>query len=116
MRRKECFFRTLDVSPEHTDAPKVGTKLLAGQEGFRLRLEAEPAQPENLGAVDAAAAVDAAYGLAVTPPLHRLGPLFREVVLRERLQCAHELAVDDPRREGIEFAGDGSHAGFVEES
>ena len=126
VRRAEGLLRALDVSPAQPDAAKlgqrppelpaqVGAQLLAGQEGFLLRLAAGPAQPEDLGAVDAAAAVDAPDGLPVAPPLHRLRPLLGQVVLREPLERAHQLAVDDPRREGIELAGDGGHGGFVEE-
>ena len=65
--------------------------------------------------MDAAAAVDAPDGLPVAPPLHRRRPLLGQVVLRERLQRAHQLAVDDPRGEGIELAGDRGHGRFVEE-
>ncbi len=126
VRGEEGLLRALDVSPPQADAAElgqrppelaaqVGAQLLAGQERFLLRLGARPAQPEDLGAVDAAASVDAPHGLSLPPALHRLRPLLGQVVLRERLQRAHDLAVDDPGGEGIELAGDRGHARFVEE-
>src|SRR5215212_9688171 len=76
VRREERLFRALNVSPAQPDAAQfgqrppelssqVGAKLLARQEGFLLCLKERPAQPEDLGAVDAAASVDAPYGLPV---------------------------------------------------
>ncbi len=96
-------------------APQVGAQLLAGHERLTLRLVARPAQPEDLGAVDPAAAVEAPDGVRLAPPLHRLGPLLGHVVLGEALQGAHELAVDDPGRERIELPGDRRHPGLVEQ-
>ena len=49
------------------------------------------------------------------PPLHRLGPLLGDVVLRESLQGADELAVHEPGRERIEVPGDRRHSHFVEQ-
>ena len=65
--------------------------------------------------MDPAAPVEAPDGIRLAPPLHRLGPLLGHVVLREALQGAHELAVDDPCRERIEVPGDRRHPGFVEQ-
>ena len=48
------------------------------------------------------------------PPFHGLGPFLGEVVLGERLQRTHELAVDDAREKRVELAGDGGHRRFVE--
>ena len=56
---------------------------------------ARPAQPHNLRAVDAARR-GGSRSHSSAPPLHRLGPLLGDVVLREPLQRAHELAVDTP--------------------
>ena len=65
--------------------------------------------------MDAAAAVEAADGVGLAPPLHGLGPFLGQVVLGESLQGADELAVDDPGRERIQLAGGRGHPGFVEE-
>ena len=58
--------------------------------------------------MDPAAAVEASDRVRLAPPLHRLRPFLGHVVLRESLQGAHELAVDEPCRERIEVAGDAS--------
>ena len=116
----------VDVAPAQSDPskfaqrpaqlpPQVGAQLLAGQQGFLLGLAAGPAQPEDLGAVDATAAVEAADGVGLTPSLHGLGPFLGQVVLGESLQGADELAVDDPGRQRIQLAGSRGHPGFVEE-
>ena len=126
MSGQEGFLRAVDVSLAQSDpselgqrppelASQVGAQLLARRERLLLGLVARPAQPEDLGAVDAAAPVEAPDGVRRAPPLHRLGPFLGEVVLRESLQGAHELAVDDPRGERIEVAGDRRHPGFVEQ-
>ena len=126
MSRQQGFLRAGDVSLVQSDpselvqrppelASQVGAQLLAGHECLTLRLVARPAQPEDLGAVDPAATVEAPDGVRLAPPLHRLGPLLGHVVLGEALQRAHELAVDDPGRERIEVPGDGRHPGFVEQ-
>ena len=66
--------------------------------------------------MNAAASVDAPHGLSLPPALHRLRPLLGQVVLRERLQRAHDLAIDDPGGEGIELTGDRRDGRFVEEA
>ncbi len=65
--------------------------------------------------MDAAAAVEAADGAGLAPPLHGLGPFLGQVVLRESLQGTDELAVDDPGRERIQLAGSRGHPCFLEE-
>ena len=65
--------------------------------------------------MDPTPAVEAPDGVRLAPPFHRLGPLLGHVVLGEALQCANELAVDNPRRERIEVAGDDGDPGFVEQ-
>jgi len=65
--------------------------------------------------VDAAAAVDASDGVRRAPPLHRFRPFFGQIVLRESLQSAYELAIHDSRGERIELAGDRGYPSFVEE-
>ena len=62
-----------------------------------------------------AAPVEAADGIRLAPPLHRLGPLLGHVVQGEALQGTHELAVDDPGRQRIELPGDRRHPGLVEQ-
>ena len=79
-----------------------------------LGLVAGAAQPQNLGAVDAAATVEAPDGVRLGPALHRLGPLLGHVVEREALQGAHELAVHDPGGERIQVSGHCRHADLVE--
>src|SRR3954466_5508560 len=83
---------------------QVGTQLLAGHEDLPLGLDARPAEPENLGAVDSATPMETADGVGLAPPLHRLRPLLRDVVLPQALQSAHEFAVDDAGRQWIELA------------
>jgi hypothetical protein len=97
-------------------ATQVRPQLLASQKRFLLRFHPRTAQPENLGAVNSAATVDASHGLPLTPALHRLGPLLSKVVLRERLQRADDFAVNDPGREGIELPRYRCHTCFVEQS
>ena len=126
MSGQQGFLRARDVSLVKSDpselvqrppelASQVGAQFLAGHERLTLRLVARPAQPEDLGAVDPAAPVEAPDGIRLAPPLHRLGPLLGHVILGEALQGAHELAVDDSRRERIEVPGDGRHPGLVEQ-
>ena len=62
-----------------------------------------------------AATVEAADGIRLAPPLHRLGPLLGHVVQGEALQGTHELAVDDPGRQRIELPRDGRDPGLVEQ-
>ena len=96
-------------------APQIRPQLLARHEGLVLRLGAGPAQPQDLGSVDAAAPVEAADRARPAPPLHRLGPLLRDVVLAEALQGADEFAVDDARRQRIQVTGHGGNTGLVQE-
>ena len=77
-------------------ALQIGAQLLAGHQRLTFRLVAGPAQPEDLGAVDPAAAVEAPDGIGLGPPLHRLGPFLGQVIVRQALQGAHQLAVHDP--------------------
>ena len=62
-----------------------------------------------------AAPVKAPDRTRLAPPLHHFGPFLGDVVLREALQRAHELAVDDSRRERVEVAGDRRHSHVVEQ-
>jgi hypothetical protein len=62
-----------------------------------------------------AAPVDAPDRVRPAPPLHHLSPFLGRVVLCESLQGAHELAVDEARREGIELIRDHRHAHLVEQ-
>ena len=100
--------------PSHLTA-EVRPQLLAGHQRLALRVVACAAQPQDLRAVHAAAAMEAFDGVGAAPPLHRLRPLLRDVVLRQSLQGAHELAVHDPGGERIEIAGDRRHADVVEQ-
>ena len=95
-------------------ASQVRTQFLAGHERLTLRLVAQPAQPEDLGAVDPATPAEAADGVRLAPPLHRLGPFLGHVILGEALQGAHELAVDHPGRQQIEVPGNGRHPRLIE--
>ena len=65
--------------------------------------------------MDTAASVETPDRLSVPPALHRRRPLLREVVLPERLERTHHLAVHQSGPEGIEFAGDGRRGRFVEQ-
>ena len=62
-----------------------------------------------------AAPVKTSDRIRPAPPLHRLGPFLGRVVLRESLQSAHQLAVDDPGRERVEIPGDRRHPHLVEQ-
>ena len=126
MRGQEGLLGAVDVSLAQPDPselaerpahlpPQVRAQLLAGHQRLSLRLVARPAQPQDLRAVDAAAPVQAPDGVRLAPALHRLGPLLGEVVLRESLQGADELAVHEPGRERIEVPGDRRHPHFVEQ-
>jgi hypothetical protein len=119
---QQGFLGACDVSPVQADPAELGQRpselasqvvaqFFGGHERLRLRFVVRPAQPEDLGAVDPAAAAEAADGVRVAPPLHCLGPLLGQVVLGEALQGAHEFAIDDPGRERIEVAEDGRHSG-----
>ena len=100
--RQQGFLGAVDVAFAQSDsselaqwpsqfASQVRAQFLAGQERLALGLIAQPAQPEDLGAVDPAAPVQAPDRVRVGPPLHRLGPFLSQVVLREALQRTHEL-------------------------
>ena len=64
--------------------------------------------------MDPATPMKAADRVRLAPPLHRLRPFLRGVVLRESLEGADELAVHEPGRERIEVVGDHRHAHLVE--
>ena len=65
--------------------------------------------------MDPAPSVEAPDGVRLAPPLHRLGPFLGRVVLCESLQGAHELAVDEARRERVEVIRDHCHPHLVEQ-
>jgi hypothetical protein len=65
--------------------------------------------------MDPAASVEAPDGVRLAPPFHRLGPFLGRVVLGESLQGAHELAVDEARRERIEIPRDHLHPHVIEQ-
>lgn len=123
--RDERRFRAGEITPPQPDAaqlgqrpaklaPEVRPQLVTGGERLALRLAAGAAQPENLRAMEATPAMDAAHWLPLPPALHGLRPLLGEVVLRDRLEGADNLAVHDPGRQRIDLAGHGRHRGFVE--
>ena len=126
MRGHEGLLGAVDVSPAQPDSSElaqrpshlpsqVRAQLVAGRQRLLLGFVARPAQPEDLRAVHAAATTEAADGVRPAPSLHRLGPLLGDVVLREALQGADELAVHESRRERIEISGDRRHSHFVEQ-
>ena len=126
MSGQQGFFRARDVSLVKSDpselvqrpselASQVRAQFLAGHEHLTFRIVARSAQPQDLGAVDPAAPVEAPDGTRLTPPLHRLGPLLGDVILGEALQRADELAVDDTCRERIKVPGHCRHPGLVEQ-
>ena len=65
--------------------------------------------------MDPAPSVEAPDGVRLAPSLHRLRPLLGRVVLRESLQGAHELAVDEACRERVELIRDHRHPNLVEQ-
>ena len=126
MSGQEGFLGAFDVSPTKPDPPELAQRpshlaaqiraqFLARAERLCLCRAARPAQPEDLRAVHAAAPVKAPDRICPAPPLHRLGPFLGRVVLRESLQGADELAVDDPGRERVEIPGDRRHPNLVEQ-
>ena len=126
MSGQKRFLGAFDVSPAKPDPPELAQRpshlaaqiraqFLARAERLCLCRAARPAQPEDLRAVHAAAPVKAPDRIRPAPPLHRLGPFLGRVVLRESLQGAYELAVDDPGRERVEIPGDRRHPNLVEQ-
>ena len=65
--------------------------------------------------MDPAPSVEAPNGVRLAPSLHRLGPFLGRVVMRESLQGAHELAIDEARRERVELIRDQRHPDLVEQ-
>jgi hypothetical protein len=65
--------------------------------------------------MDTAAPVEAPNRLSVPPALHRLRPFLGEIVLPERLQRTHHLAVHQSGPERIELAGHRRGRCFVEQ-
>lgn len=97
-------------------ASQVRAELFAGGERVLFRFDPRPAQAEDLGAVDATSSMYASDGgLAVTPAFHHDGPFLGHVVLRDPLQRAYDLAVDQTGEERIELARHDRDAGFVQE-
>ena len=126
MRGQQRLLGSVDVSFPQPDPAELGqgpselasqvrAELLARCERFAFRLVQRSAQPEDLRAMDSAAPVEAADGVGLAPPLHRLRPFLGGVVLCESLEGADELAVDEAGRERIEVVGDHRDAHFVEE-
>ena len=124
--REERILRALDISLSESNAAKlrqrpaelpsqVRTQFLTCHEDLSLCVGAAPTKPEDFRPVDTAASVETPNRLSVPPALHRRRPLLREVVLPERLERAHHLAVHQSGPEGIEFAGDRRRGRFVEQ-
>src|SRR5688500_11741954 len=97
MSRQEGLFCSGHVTQLEPDAPElcqrpaqlspeVWAQLLTGRQDFAFGLWRGAAPSQELRPVDSAAAVDAAHGLVLMPVLHRHRPLFRQVVLPERLE------------------------------
>ena len=126
MRGQEGLLGAVDVAlaqpdpselaqrPSHLTA-QVRAQLLTSHQRLLLRLVARPAQPQDLRAVHATAPMEAPDRIRPAPSLHRFGPLLGDVVLRESLQGADELAVHQPGRERIELPGDRRHSHLVEQ-
>src|SRR5665809_52614 len=86
MRGQEGLLGAVDVAlaqpdpselaqrPSHLTA-QVRAQLLAGQQRLLLGLVARPAQPQDLRAVHAAAAMEAPDGVRAAPSLHRVSPV-----------------------------------------
>ena len=126
MRCHEGLFRAVDVASAQSDpaelgqrpsqlASQIGPQLVAGQQGLHLCVVALPSHPEDLRPVNPAPSVQAPDGVRPRPSLHRLGPFLGQVVERESLECAHQLAVDDAGREGVEVSRGRSHSCLVEQ-
>jgi hypothetical protein len=126
MRGQEGLLGAVDVALAQPDQPElaerpsqlptqVRAQLLAGHQRLSLCLVARAAQSQDLGAVHAAAPMQAPDGVRPAPPFHRLGPFLGDVVLRESLQRTDDLAVHESRRERIEVPGDGCHPRLVEQ-
>src|SRR3954453_7059434 len=104
MRGQEGLLGAVDVThakpdpselaerPAHLTA-QLRAQLLTGHKRLSFRLVALPAQLQDLRAVHAAAPMQAPDGIRPAPRFHRVSPFLRDVVLRESLQGADELAV-----------------------
>ena len=115
VRGEKRLLRAVDVSFVQPDAAQlaerpselatqVGPQLFTRLERLDLGFSTRSAQAEDLGTVHATTSVQAADRVGARPALHRVGPFLRQVVLREPLQRAHELAVDDASGHRIEIS------------
>src|ERR671910_276843 len=82
----------LDKRPPELPA-HPGSQLVTGTERLGLGGVARSGDPQHLGPVDPAPAVDAAERRTMTPVLHDLGPLVRQIEAPESLRRADQLAV-----------------------
>ena len=126
MSRQERLLRAFEISPPKPDTSQLGQRppelatqvrpqFVAGEERLRLGLAVRTAQAKDLGAMHAAASVDAADASPKPPTLHRLRPLLREVVLRDGLKRADQLAIDETRHEWVELTGHRGDGGLIEQ-
>ena len=95
-------------------SPHPRSKVVARAERFGLGGIAGPRNPQDLGAMHAAAPVEAAEGAAGPPPFHRIGPLGRHLVQRQALRRAHELTQHHPGGEVVDLAGEQQRADVFE--
>jgi hypothetical protein len=79
-----------------------------------LRSIAVTAQSQDLGAMHAATSMQASDRVGLRPSLHRLRPLFGEIVVCNCLQRADDLAIDNTCRQRIELSRQHCNTGFVE--
>src|SRR5262245_24458354 len=114
MRSKERFLGAIEIASSLPNATELGqrpaelagqirTELLSRTESLLLRHRARSTESQNVGAVNATATMQTTDGTHASPAFHRLRPLLGEVVLRERLQSADDLTVDNSRRHRIDL-------------
>ena len=98
------------------DRALIVLQLLTGLERLLLGSLPVTAEPEHLGAVDAAGSGKAGHVEPVAPAVRLLGPLGRPPVVPDVLAGRDGHAVDDGGREGPQLAAHGGRRRLVEES
>ena len=96
--------RPSSVSGHPSSRRKYGRSSSQASERFLLRFDPRPSQPEDLGAVNPAASVDAPHGLSLPPALHRFRPLARPGRIARAL-----AARTRPRNRRSRWRGDRAH-------
>jgi hypothetical protein len=103
------------VVPARRDEAVEVLELLAGGERGLLGLGPVAAQAHDLRAVDAAGTREAVHVRLLAPAARRLRPLGRAAEVAHVLARRDRHAVDEPRRERAQLAGDRGRARLVKD-